>query len=116
MGPLAARLDDQPARATGRRPLGDAGAWSSPDAAAIASQAVALGIRSIIVLDLVRVGMAGGTGTEELCRRIVAEHPHVEVVAGGGIRGPDDLARLEAAGVHAALVASALHDGRIRGP
>jgi phosphoribosylformimino-5-aminoimidazole carboxamide ribotide isomerase len=36
----------------------------------------------------------------------------LELVAGGGIRGPEDLARLEARGVSAALIASALHDGR----
>jgi uncharacterized protein related to proFAR isomerase len=36
------------------------------------------------------------------------------VTAGGGVRGPDDLRGLHACGVKAVLVASALHDGRLR--
>jgi phosphoribosylformimino-5-aminoimidazole carboxamide ribotide isomerase len=33
--------------------------------------------------------------------------------AGGGIHGPEDLQRLSTYGIRGALVASALHDGRI---
>jgi phosphoribosylformimino-5-aminoimidazole carboxamide ribotide isomerase len=36
------------------------------------------------------------------------------LVAGGGVRGVDDLARLADTGCDGALVATALHDGRIR--
>lgn len=75
--------------------------------------AVACGISRLIVLDLARVGMGGGTGTDELCRSIASTYPHVEVIAGGGISGPADLDRLAACGVRGALAASALHDGRI---
>jgi phosphoribosylformimino-5-aminoimidazole carboxamide ribotide isomerase len=75
--------------------------------------AVACGIRRLIVLDLARVGGGHGTGTEQLCRQIATTYPNVEVFAGGGIAGPDDLQMLEACGVRGALVASALHDGRI---
>ncbi|MBC8130797.1 MAG: nickel transporter, partial [Rhizobiaceae bacterium] len=35
------------------------------------------------------------------------------VFAAGGVRDEDDLMRLEKAGIAGALVASALHDGRI---
>src|SRR5207253_401784 len=35
------------------------------------------------------------------------------LLAGGGVRGPDDLARLDDAGCDGALIATALHDGRI---
>jgi phosphoribosylformimino-5-aminoimidazole carboxamide ribotide isomerase len=44
-------------------------------------------------------------------RRIGAAAPHVALFAGGGVRGPDDLARLADAGCDGALVATALHDG-----
>jgi phosphoribosylformimino-5-aminoimidazole carboxamide ribotide isomerase len=37
----------------------------------------------------------------------------VTLVAGGGVRGADDLARLADAGCDGALVATALHDGRL---
>ena len=67
-----------------------------------------------IVLDLARVGGGAGTGTDELCREIASTYPHVEVIAGGGVSAQDDLKRLGACGVKGVLVASALHDGRIK--
>jgi len=76
--------------------------------------AVAFGITRLIILDLSRVGGGAGTGTEDLCREIASTYPHVEVIAGGGVAGPEDLRRLEACGVRGVLVASALHDGRIK--
>jgi phosphoribosylformimino-5-aminoimidazole carboxamide ribotide isomerase len=75
--------------------------------------AIGLGITRLIVLDLARVGGGAGTGTDDLCREIASTYPHVEVIAGGGVAGPDHLRRLEAVGVRGALVASALHDGRL---
>ncbi len=79
----------------------------------IALAARARGVRRLIVLDLARVGMGGGVGTESICRAIRAVDPQIEIVAGGGVRGVDDLRALAAAGCDAALVASALHDGRL---
>jgi len=79
-----------------------------------ASIAVGFGIDRVIVLDLARVGGGTGTGTEELCREIADAFPKVEVITGGGVSNPDDLKRLEACGVKGVLVASALHDGRIK--
>jgi phosphoribosylformimino-5-aminoimidazole carboxamide ribotide isomerase len=80
---------------------------------ALAQRAVELGVKRILVLDLARVGEGQGPGTEELCADLVCAHPGVEISAGGGIRGREDLARLRQAGVAAVLVASALHDGRL---
>lgn len=71
------------------------------------------GIRRLIVLDLADVGVGGGTRTLELCRTIRTTHPEVELIAGGGVRGRDDLRILADAGCNAVLVASALHDGRL---
>jgi phosphoribosylformimino-5-aminoimidazole carboxamide ribotide isomerase len=96
------------------QPLGDPSSWQRPDAEAIAAEAVALGVRRLIVLDLASVGENAGTGTEPLCHRLTSAHHGVELVAGGGIRDRTDLARLRGCGVTAALVASALHDGRLR--
>jgi len=75
--------------------------------------AVACGITRLIVLDLARVGGGAGTGTEVLCHQISATHPHLDVIAGGGVAGRADVERLAACGVRGVLVASALHDGRI---
>jgi phosphoribosylformimino-5-aminoimidazole carboxamide ribotide isomerase len=95
-------------------PLGDRSRWRQPDAWSIATQAIATGVRQVIILDLARVGGRSGIGTEDLCKRLAAQYPDVEVAAGGGIRNRTDLHRLQACGVRTALVASALHDGQLR--
>jgi phosphoribosylformimino-5-aminoimidazole carboxamide ribotide isomerase len=96
------------------QPLGNLRAWREPDAYSIATEAIGHGIRRLIILDLARVGLGTGLGTEELCRRIANAHPGVEITAGGGIQGPADLGPLAKCGVHSVLIASALHDGRLR--
>jgi phosphoribosylformimino-5-aminoimidazole carboxamide ribotide isomerase len=96
------------------RPLGNSDRWRQRDAYSIATEAIGAGIHRLIVLDLARIGGGGGTGTEDLCRRLTSQYPAIEIVAGGGVRGRSDLQRLQACGVRAALVASALHDGRLR--
>ena len=88
------------------------GRWGR-DAWEIANLVIERGVRRLLILDLARVGEGQGTGTEELCARLVKAFPDVEVSAGGGVRGVADLQRLQQCGVSAALVASALHDGRL---
>jgi phosphoribosylformimino-5-aminoimidazole carboxamide ribotide isomerase len=85
--------------------------WRGLAAEAIARRALEVGLRRLIVLDLARVGMGTGTGTEELCRSLRRLDGHWEIIAGGGVRGPADLERLSDCGCDAVLVASALHDG-----
>jgi phosphoribosylformimino-5-aminoimidazole carboxamide ribotide isomerase len=95
-------------------PLGSVATWRSPAPASIVAEVESFGITRIIVLDLANVGERRGLGTEELCRRIVEEHPRIQLVAGGGIRDDADIERLDAIGVSGALVATALHSGQIR--
>ncbi len=83
---------------------------------AIVSEAVRRGVRSVIVLDLARVGTGGGIGTEGLLAWMQEEYPDLEILAGGGVSGVADLDRLEALGVDGVLVGSALHDGRLGRP
>lgn len=71
--------------------------------------AVALGVRQLIVLDVAAVGKKEGPPVVELCRQIHDRAPHLEIIAGGGVRGISDLARLRDAGCAAALVSSWLH-------
>jgi phosphoribosylformimino-5-aminoimidazole carboxamide ribotide isomerase len=66
----------------------------------------------VIVLDLARVGSRSGLDLE-LVRLVRELLPGVMVLAGGGIRDADDLARLARVGCDGALVATALHDGRL---
>ncbi len=95
-------------------PLGNHACWRATDAWSIAEQVMEWGVQRLIVLDLARVGVGEGVGTEDLCRRIKRAQPQVELIAGGGVRGIEDLRRLEDCGVNQALVASALQDGRLR--
>jgi phosphoribosylformimino-5-aminoimidazole carboxamide ribotide isomerase len=87
--------------------------WAELSAEAIADWFVAHGVTSMIVLDLAGVGVGQGVPTLDLCRRLRAKYPKLELVSGGGVRGIDDLKALHDVGCDAALVASALHDGRI---
>lgn len=88
------------------------GTMPSGEAADISARAVNLGVQSIIVIDLARVGTGAGLDLE-LIARVRRAAPDVMLLAGGGVRGLDDLRRLAGAGCDGALVATALHDGRI---
>lgn len=79
----------------------------------ILDSVVAQGLTQIIVLDIARVGSGDGAGTAALCSAALAKWPTLQLIAGGGIREAADLRQLQATGVHAALVATALHNGRI---
>ncbi len=94
-------------------PLFTSTAWRGLDARQIATVALRAGVRRMIVLDLARVGMGTGAGTEPLCRDLRALSDELEIIGGGGVRSRADLSALAAAGCDGALVASALHDGRI---
>jgi phosphoribosylformimino-5-aminoimidazole carboxamide ribotide isomerase len=69
-------------------------------------------VREAIVLDLARVGSGAGLDVG-LIAAIHAAFPDVELLAGGGVRGVEDLRALQRAGAAGALVATALHSGVI---
>jgi phosphoribosylformimino-5-aminoimidazole carboxamide ribotide isomerase len=94
-------------------PLGNP-TWTARDPFGIAGEAVAQGVRRLLVLDLACVGQAGGPATAALCAQIAQTYPQVTLAAGGGVRDVKDLRLLEQCGVQAVLVASALHDGALR--
>ena len=81
--------------------------------ARIVEEASYLGILQFILLDLVDVGSGKGTSTLPLLKELCEEFPELSFMAGGGVRGRDDLQALQTAGASGALVASALHDGRL---
>ena len=70
------------------------------------------GLREAIVLDLARVGSGAGPDVG-LIAEIHAAFPDLELLAGGGVRGVEDLRALGDAGAAGALVATALHSGVI---
>jgi HisA/HisF family protein len=81
-------------------------------AAAAAPLATALGVRELLVIDLARVGSGSGPPLEAVAA-LAAVLPGRAIYAGGGVRDDDDLRALEDAGAAGALVATALHEGRI---
>jgi phosphoribosylformimino-5-aminoimidazole carboxamide ribotide isomerase len=66
----------------------------------------------VIVMTLDRVGAGTGPGFVQL-RDTAARAPATKLIAAGGVRNVEDLETLEALGVHAVLVASAIHDGTL---
>jgi phosphoribosylformimino-5-aminoimidazole carboxamide ribotide isomerase len=90
----------------------DGNCWSD-DPFEIVRQAVRANAGAILPLDLADVGMGTGGSTDRICAFIHDEFPQVGLIAGGGVRGTEDLTRMRALGVDAVLVASALHDGRL---
>jgi phosphoribosylformimino-5-aminoimidazole carboxamide ribotide isomerase len=70
--------------------------------------------RRLIVMTLARVGSGAGPDLDHLCavRDMAAGR---DIYAAGGVRDGADLAALKRAGIAGALVATSLHDGRLRG-
>ena len=83
-----------------------------PDALSLTAQAVAAGVSSLLVLDLARIGTGCGAdlGLVEGLRK---RFPDARLLAGGGVLARRDLDRMRDAGCDGALVASAIHAGRI---
>ncbi len=70
-----------------------------------------LELGAVILLDLERVGASTGLDTAFL--RAAAEASRHPLILGGGIKGEEDLEALEDMGFAGALVATAVHNGRI---
>ncbi len=80
--------------------------------AAAAPLARALGVRELLVIDLARVGSGSGPPLDAVAELATAL-PELAIYAGGGVRDDADLRALESAGATGALVATALHEGRL---
>ena len=83
----------------------------------VINTALDAGVSQMIVLDLAGVGEDAGVRALDVCRRAAeiasARGVSLQLTSGGGVRDMNDLKKLAAAGCSAALVASALHDGRV---
>ncbi len=80
--------------------------------AAVAALAWELDVRELLVIDLARVGSGSGPAVEAVAE-LAAALPGLDIYAGGGVRDDADLRALASAGACGALVATALHEGRI---
>ncbi len=68
----------------------------------------------VIVMTLGRVGLGQGPDLARVRRIVDAAGPQRRVFAAGGVRHRDDVAALIDAGAAGALVATALHSGKIK--
>jgi phosphoribosylformimino-5-aminoimidazole carboxamide ribotide isomerase len=66
----------------------------------------------VIVMTLARIGSDAGPDFDRLAR-LKEVSPRLKIYAAGGVRGRGDLLRLHEMNVEGALIASALHDGRL---
>jgi len=66
----------------------------------------------VLAMNLRRVGSDAGPDLA-LIATLAAKAPACEVYAAGGVRSVEDLERVAAAGATGALIATALHDGRL---
>jgi len=82
-------------------------------AAVVATRAVDCGVRTIIVLDLARVGAGRGCNLDTISS-VRQAAPGVTLLAGGGVRDEGDLRQLIDAGCDGALIATALLSGSLR--
>lgn len=90
----------------------------SPEVAAIGERAlmrraVRAGFGGCAIVLLSRVGTGSGLPRDRL-RRLREDAAALATIAGGGIGSIDDLLFLESIGCAGALLATALHDGRLR--
>jgi phosphoribosylformimino-5-aminoimidazole carboxamide ribotide isomerase len=84
----------------------------SMNAIRIAQTLEEIGVSQIILLDLDRVGTGRGANVKVL--KEVLKKTEARVLIGGGIRGLQELEELRKLGVSGALVASALHNGKLK--
>ncbi len=66
---------------------------------------------NLIILELTRVGTGAGIDVEFL--KSIARASSHQVIAGGGVKDMDDIKSLEQIGISGALVATAVHSGKI---
>jgi phosphoribosylformimino-5-aminoimidazole carboxamide ribotide isomerase len=83
-----------------------------PDAIQLAEQAVSAGVATLLLLDLGRVGTGCGVDLG-LLETLRSRLPGIRLLAGGGVLTRRDLERMRDAGCDGALVASAIHNGRL---
>lgn len=96
------------------RPMTGRSDWPDPSPLGIALNVIRLGVTQLIVLDLASVGEQRGPSTIALCESIQRIAPEVSLITGGGIRSADDLPPLQDAKLDGVLIATALHNGRIK--
>ena len=70
------------------------------------------GITNVLCTEISKDGTLQGPAID-LYRRVMAEYPHLHLIASGGVSSLDDIKALEAAGIPAVVFGKAIYEGRI---
>ena len=71
------------------------------------------GVRQFFCTDISKDGLLQGTGLE-LYKKIMNQHPSIDLIASGGVSSIDDLLQLREAGCTGAIVGKAIYENRIQ--
>jgi phosphoribosylformimino-5-aminoimidazole carboxamide ribotide isomerase len=75
-------------------------------------QMISIGVTKIFCTDISKDGAMVGPSLD-LYKRIIADHPEVNLIASGGVTSLEDLHQLQAIGCKAAIVGKAIYEGNI---
>lgn len=73
---------------------------------------ISLGVTHIFCTDISKDGAMQGPSFE-LYKRIIAEHPEINLIASGGVTSLTDLQQLKEIGCYAAIVGKAIYEGQV---
>lgn len=71
------------------------------------------GVKQFFCTDISKDGLLQGTGIE-LYKKIMNEHPSIDLIASGGVSSIDDLLQLREAGCTGAIVGKAIYENKIQ--
>ncbi|MBO5156065.1 MAG: 1-(5-phosphoribosyl)-5-[(5-phosphoribosylamino)methylideneamino]imidazole-4-carboxamide isomerase [Prevotella sp.] len=70
------------------------------------------GVRNVLCTEISKDGTLAGPAVE-LYKEIMAEYPHINLIASGGVSGIDDIKALNEAGIPATVFGKAIYEGKI---
>jgi phosphoribosylformimino-5-aminoimidazole carboxamide ribotide isomerase len=71
------------------------------------------GVKQFFCTDISKDGLLQGTGIV-LYKKIMNQHPSIDLIASGGVSSIDDLVHLREAGCSGAIVGKAIYENRIK--
>jgi phosphoribosylformimino-5-aminoimidazole carboxamide ribotide isomerase len=71
------------------------------------------GVKQFFCTDISKDGLLQGTGID-LYKKIMNQHPSIDLIASGGVSSVDDLVQLREAGCSGAIVGKAIYENKIR--
>lgn len=74
---------------------------------------VDMGVKNVLCTEISKDGTLAGPATE-LYKQLMAEYPHLHLIASGGVSCNEDITNLDAAGIPAVVFGKAYYEGRIQ--